>query len=233
MKKFIFAGIALLSVVAGYSQTGDKDQQTRNVSGFQGIEVSGGIDLYLSSGPESVAVSASSTSVRDHIITEVVHGVLRIHMEKNWLHNFANPKMKAYVSITKLKSLEASGGSDVYLQNEITGEDIDIGLSGGSDLKGKLNANHLVITQSGGSDVNLSGNVQNLHVSASGGSDLDGYGLVAEYASLNASGGCDSHLTVNKELQIVASGGSDVSYKGKASVKEIKSSGSSSVTHKD
>jgi hypothetical protein len=233
MKKIILAGFALLSIIAGYSQTGDDNLQTRNVSGFQGIEVSGGIDLYLSSGPESVAVSASSVSVRDHIITEVVNGTLRIHMEKNWFHEFGNTKRKAYVSIPTLKNLGASGGSDVYLQKEITGEDIDINLSGGSDLKGKLNANHLYINQSGGSDVNLSGNVQNLKVEASGGSDLDGYGLVTDYANLNASGGSDSHLTVNKELRIVASGGSDVSYRGAASVKEIKSSGSSSVTHKD
>ena len=100
-------------------------------------------------------------------------------------------------------------------------------------MKGKLNANHLVINQSGGSDVDISGNVQKLDVDASGGSELAGYGLVVDYASLNASGGCDSKLTVNKELRIVASGGSEVYYKGSASVKEIKSSGSSSVTHKD
>src|ERR1700690_870992 len=164
MKKFILSGIFLISLLAGYSQTGENNQQTRKVSGFQGIEVSGGIDLYLSSGPESVAVSASSISVRDHIITEVVNGTLRIHMEKNWFHEFGDSKRKAYVSIPKLKNLGASGGSDVYLQNEITGEDIDIDLSGGSDLKGKLNANHLFINQSGGSDVNISGNVQNLKV---------------------------------------------------------------------
>jgi hypothetical protein len=233
MKKFIFASLALLSAIAVFSQTGDDNRQIRNVSGFKAIEVSGGIDLYLSSGPESVAVSASSTSVRDHIVTEVVDGTLRIHMEKNWFHEFGNSKRKAYVSIPKLKYLGASVGSDVYLQNEISGDDIDINLSGGSDLKGKLNANHLFINQSGGSDVNLSGNVQNLKVEASGGSDLAGYGLVTDYASLSASGGSDSHLTVNKELRIVASGGSDVSYKGAASVKEIKTSGSSSVTHKD
>ena len=65
-----------------FSQADDKNQQTRKVSGFHGVEVSGGIDLYLSSGPESVAVSASSVSVRDHMITEVIDGVLRIRMER-------------------------------------------------------------------------------------------------------------------------------------------------------
>lgn len=234
MKNFILAGLATLFLMTGHSQNNDdKNQQSRKASGFHGVQVSGGIDLYLSNGPESVSVSAATTEIRDHMITEVVNGILRIHLEQDWHLGLRNPRMKAYVSIQKLNDLDASGGSDVYLQNKITGDDINMRLSGGSDLKGKLDANHLVINQSGGSDVDLSGNVKNLEVDASGGSDLQGYDLVTDYASLHASGGCDSHLTVNKELRIVASGGSDVSYKGAASVKEIKSSGSSSVTRKD
>jgi hypothetical protein len=234
MKKIIFASLATLFLLEGYSQAGDdKNLQTRKVSGFHGIQVSGGIDLYLSSGPESVSISAATPEIRDHIITEVVNGTLRIHLEENWNTGLRNPRMKAYVSLTNLQNLGASGGSDVYIQHQLNCTDLEIGLSGGSDLKGKLNANHLVINQSGGSDVDLSGNVKSLEVDASGGSDLDGYDLITDFASLHASGGCDSHLTVNKELRIVASGGSDVSYKGTASVREIKSSGSSSVTHKD
>jgi hypothetical protein len=233
MKKFILSGMAALLLFSGYSQSGDSNLQTRKITGFQGVEVSGGIDLYLSNGPESVAISASSASTRDHIKTEVVKGTLRIYLDNNWSKGWGNLKMKAYVSLPDLKNLGASGGSDIFFQNQITAADLDIHLSGGSDLKGKLNANHLVINQSGGSDVDLSGNVQNLKVDASGGSDLGGYGLITDYADINSSGGSDSRITVNKELRIVSSGASDVSYKGAASVKEIKSSGSSSVTHKD
>jgi hypothetical protein len=233
MKKIIFAVLAVCSVGAGYGQSGDNNAQIRKVSAFQGVEVSGGIDLYLTSGPESVSVSASSETVRDHIITEVVHGTLRIHLEENWSRGIRGSNMKAYVSLPALKNLGASGGSDVFLQNEITGTDIDIDLSGGSDLKGKLSCTNLEIKQSGGSDVSLSGNVQKLKVEASGGSDLEGYGLVTDYANLSSSGGSDSKLTVNKELYIVASGASDVSYKGAATVKQVNTSGSSSVTHKD
>jgi hypothetical protein len=233
MKKIIFAALLMFSILNVQSQDDDKKLQTRKVSGFHGVEVSGGIDLFLSSGPESVSVSASSQSVRDHMVTEVVDGILRIHLTKNWHPGFGNPKMKAYVSITDLKNLGASGGGEIVLKNQITAGDLDISLSGGSNLKGKLNANHLVISQSGGSDVDITGTVQKLDVDASGGSDLAGFGLVTDYLKLSASGGSDTEITVNKELSIDASGGSDVSYKGAAVVKQIKSSGSSSVTHKD
>jgi hypothetical protein len=233
MKKIIFAVLLMFSILNVRSQDDDKNLQTRKVSGFHGVEVSGGVDLYLSSGPESVSVSASSQSVRDHMVTEVVDGILRIHLQKNWHPGFGNPKMKAYVSITDLKNLGASGGGEIVLKNQITAGDLDISLSGGSNLKGKLNANHLVISQSGGSDVDITGTVQKLDVDASGGSDLGGFGLVTDYLHLSASGGSDTEITVNKELSIDVSGGSDVTYKGAAVVKQIKSSGSSSVTHKD
>jgi len=233
MKKFIVASLALLSLTTAFSQSTEENPQTRQVADFHAIEVSGGIDLYLSNGPSSVSISASSSSVRDHIKTEVENGTLHIYLDKNWHPSLGSNHMKAFVSLPSLTSLGASGGSDVFLQNEIKAGDLQIELSGGSDLKGKLSATHLEIKQSGGSDVHLSGIVQNLQVNASGGSDLNGYDLITDYASLNASGGCDSHLTVNKELRIVASGGSDVTYKGNGVIREVKTSGSSSVTRKD
>jgi hypothetical protein len=233
MKKIVFAFLAIVSVLALKAQSGEKNLQKRQVSGFHGVDVSGGIDLYLSSGPESVSISASSTEVRDHIITEVVGGILRIYMERNWSNDHDGGKMKAYVSISNLKSLEGSGGGDITFQNLIKTQDLDLHLSGGGSLKGKLNANHLVIEQSGGSDVKLSGNVQSLSLNASGGGSLNGFDLVTDYANIHASGGSATELTVNKELRAVVSGGGDITYKGTASVKEIKSSGGGSVTHKD
>jgi hypothetical protein len=233
MKKIVFAILSIVSVLAVNAQSGEKNLQTRQVSGFHGVEVSGGIDLYLSSGPESVAISASSTEVRDHIVTEVVGGILRIHMESNWSNSLDNVKVKAYVSLNNLKNLEGSGGGDIIFENLIRAEDLEVHLSGGGTLKGKLNVNHLIINQSGGSGVKLSGNVKNLTLNASGGGSLNGFDLVTDYASIHASGGSATELTVNKELRAVVSGGGDITYKGAASVKEIKSSGGGSVTHKD
>jgi hypothetical protein len=77
--------------------------------------------------------------------------------------------------------------------------------------------------------VNISGTVKKLAIDASGGSDFKGYELVTEICNLDASGGSDIYITVNKELSAEASGGSDVFYKGNGAVKEMKSSGSSSI----
>ena len=64
MKKIVFAFLAMISILAVNAQSGEKNLQKRQVSGFHGVDVSGGIDLYLSYGTESVAISAS-TEVRE------------------------------------------------------------------------------------------------------------------------------------------------------------------------
>jgi Putative auto-transporter adhesin, head GIN domain len=233
MKKFILTMLAMISLYTGYSQNKDNNRETRNVPAFHGVDVSGGVDLYITNGPASVSVSAANSNIRSHMVTEVVNGNLQIHLEKNWHPDESSPNMKAYVSATGLDQLGASGGGDIYIEKELTAGTLQIHLSGGGNMEGKLTAEHLNINQSGGSSVKLTGNVKDLNLESSGGGSLEGYQLITDYASIHASGGSNSQITVNKELRVVSSGGCEVSYKGTASVKEIKTSGGGSVTHKD
>ncbi|HLY71290.1 MAG TPA: head GIN domain-containing protein [Puia sp.] len=239
MKKILFSTALLTFTILSFAQSGkvieDKNAETRNVKGFHAIHVSSGIDLYLTQGnEEAVAVSASDPKYISHIVTTVNNGVLVIKYENTgsitW--NLGNKKLKAYVSIKDIDGLDASGGSDAYLQGTIKSDKLHIDLSGGSDLKGRIDAHEMSITQSGGSDVDISGSVTDLDVDASGGSDLNGYELITDNCKITASGGSDSHITVNKELSANASGGSDIYYKGTGVVHLIKSSGSSSITKK-
>jgi len=237
MNKIILAAAFLFASVFAYAQNSkvinDPNAQVRNIKGFHAIRVSHGIDLYLSQGDEAVAISASDADTRNRIITEVENGVLKIYMENKGMHwDWGNKKMKAYVSCKMLDDLDASGGSDVYTESTIKQEKLTIHLSGGSDLKGKVEVNDLSLHQSGGSDVNISGTVSNLKIDASGGSDFHGYDLASDVCDIEASGGSDMHITVNKELSVSASGGSDVYYKGSGVIKNMHSSGSSSISKK-
>jgi hypothetical protein len=222
----------IVSAVSAQKTINDPNAEKRNVSGYHAIEVSGGIDLYLSQGNESVAISASETKYRDRIKTEVKNGVLKIYYEHNngfdlqWNNN---RKMKAYVSFINLDRLGGSGGSDINVEGTIKVNTLDLDVSGGSDFEGKVEVGNLNVDASGGSDVDISGTAKKLGIDASGGSDFKGYELAAEICILDASGGSDIYVTVTKELSAEASGGSDVYYKGNGTVKEMKSSGSSSI----
>ena len=219
----------LLITASAQKTVNDANAEKRNVSGFHAIEVSGGIDLYLSQGEEAVAVSASKTEYRDKIVTEVKNGVLKIWFDwKNGLKfNWDNHKLKAYVSVKSLDGLRASGGSDIDVDGTIKTTKLDMGISGGSDFKGKIESDELKVEASGGSDVSISGKATKLTIDVSGGSDFSGYDLASDICNVEASGGSDVRVTVNKELSADASGGSDVYYKGSGLIRDLKTSGSS------
>lgn len=207
----------------------DANAQKRTVSGFHAIEVSGGIDLYLSQGDEAVAVSAAKDEFRDKIITEVKEGVLKIYFEwkNNLKFDWDNRKLKAYVSFRNLDRLEASGGSDIIVDGTIKTSKLDMEISGGSDFKGKVESDELKVNASGGSDVSISGKATRLAIDANGGSDFNGYGFTSDICKVEASGGSDVEITVNKELSANASGGSDIHYKGTGLIRDIKTGGGS------
>ena len=238
MKKTLLLAAITVASLSSFAQNDktiqDNNAQKREVKGFHAIRVSSGIDLYISQGEEAVAVSASSVSDRDKIITEVENGVLQIHLPEEGLHwgGWGNRKLKAYISVKQLDALKASGGSDIFFETTLHVDKLELGLSGGSDLKGKMTVGELSIVQSGGSDIYLGGDVTRLSVHASGGSDFHGYDLIAGDCHVEASGGSDIQVTANKELSVSASGGSDVYYKGNASVRDQHASGSSSITKK-
>lgn len=232
MKKLFFLVCLLSGSLFLFAQKviNDPNAEARTVGSFTGIDISSGIDLYLSPGSEALAVSASKQEYRDRIKTEVENGILKIWYDSKMGFNISGDKrLKAYVSYKTLRSLEASGGSDVRVDGTIASEELVLRISGGSDFSGKVEAAKLTVRQSGGSDVRISGKATSLVVDASGGSDFKGYDLVAEVCDLEASGACDIEVTASKVLSARASGASDISYKGSPTVKEAKSSGASSV----
>lgn len=231
MKKLfsLFVVTGLIINASAQKTIKDANAEKRNVSGFHAIEVSGGIDLYLSQGDEAVAVSASKDEYRDKIVTEVKNGVLKIWFDwkSNMRIDWGNHKLKAYVSARNLDRLEGSGGSDIEIDGLLKTTKLDLEISGGSDFDGQVESDELKIQASGGSDVSISGKAARLTIDASGGSDFKGYDLVSEICNVEASGGSDVHVTVNKELSANASGGSDVYYKGSGLIRDVKTSGSS------
>jgi hypothetical protein len=239
MKKIVtLIGCALFAVAALAQNTvvSDKNAEARNVTGFHGVKVSGGIDLYITQGAsEGVAVSANDVKYRNNIKTEVENGILRIYYDAGMgIHiNLGGARnMKAYVTIKEISELQASGGSDIYVEGSLQSPTLSLHISGGSDFHGQIDAGTFTAKQTGGSDVKISGKAGSITVDASGGSDFIGYDLVSDNCDIEASGGSDVYITVNKEMNVRASGGSDVSYKGTGVIKNYSASGSSDVHRK-
>ncbi|WP_162618582.1 head GIN domain-containing protein [Pedobacter yulinensis] len=207
--------------------------QSRQVAlkNYTGISVASGIDLYLRQGATETAVIEADRDISEQVLIEQQGESVTIRFKNgfSWKNVFNSKPVKVYASYKNLKAITASGGSDVFGQNAVKSASLYLKASGGSDLKLQVACSNLKVEVSGGSDADLSGKTTNMSLSASGGSDIDAFNLVSDYAQIRAAGGSDVNARVNKALEAGASGGSDVTFKGEATLKKTTSSHSGDV----
>jgi hypothetical protein len=239
MKKFfvVFLGLIFSLSVLAQEKMNDPNVEKRDVKNFHAIKVSNAFDVYITQGnEEALAVSASESEYRDRIKTSVDNGVLKIWFdnEKKFWKGFSGNRMKlkAYISFKDIDRLDIKGACNVNIVGAIKTDDLNIDLSGASDMHGELDVKNLTVDLSGASDMKVSGTVSKMKIGVSGASDFKGFDLVTDYCEAEASGASGVKITVNKELSARASGASDVGYKGDGVIRNIHTSGASSISKK-
>ena len=229
--------LSVLLICFFYSETTAQKYvtTTRQATGFNGVNISGGIDLYITQGTSASVKIEAREDIQSDIITEVKGGKLEIYFKTRGLFNLTlrSNSMKAYVTLPVLTNINASGGSDVYSQNVFKINELMLTASGGSDVKFEATGGKIDSKATGGSDMTLRGKVASFSVSASGGSDINAKDLEAVKVDASASGGSDVHVYVTTELKANANGGSDIFYKGNPAKISRDSSGGSDITKKD
>jgi hypothetical protein len=261
MKKIaLFTCLLMAFVAQAQNKMGviyDENVQVRKLPNFTSIRVSNAIELFISQSDKTeVAVSAKSDEYKNRIITEVVGGTLIIRMADNysrwWKWGNEDYRIKAYVSVKDLFAINGSGATNIKIVNGLSSEKLKITLSGASDFKGEIKAgtlmtdlsgassfkstvqaNALSIKGSGACNFEITGSGDDLIVDVSGASSVKMYDYLVKGASVDASGASSVKLNVSDMLKVRADGASSVDYKGAASHKEFKSSGASSVKHRN
>ncbi|GAB3792195.1 hypothetical protein GCM10028819_01970 [Spirosoma humi] len=227
--------LVLFMLVAGSHTASSQWKKDRTVSGFTGLSVTSGIDVYLTQGNSEKLTLDVRGLEEDQIVSRVRNGVLELYVDRkgmNWNFNQGN-SVKAYITFKQLTNLQANGGSDVFGQGTLSFNDLNVDASGGSDVKLDLRAERLNVSASGGADAILQGSARTLNASGSGGSDLDARKLIAETCNASSSGGSDVYVNASKEMSLKASGGSDIYYYGHGKVLASSKSGGSDIKRKD
>ena len=227
MKKFFFFILcAGISIAAGAQHSVDDAlAEKRATASFHGIEVSTGITLMLTSGSsEEIAVSAAKAEFRDHIVTKVENGILKIYYDNKLkarnIHK-ENKELKAYVSYRELDKLDANTGAIVNIEGVLKAKVISMKVNTGARITGKVDVQELDVEQNTGSIVTLTGDVTKLKVEGDTGSMFKGADLRTDNCTAKTSTGAGIYIQVDKELYARAYTGGFLKYKGSAGVKEI------------
>ena len=235
VRRLILLTVCLvMGVTISFSQSktgnGKVKEETRSVSGFNAVDVSAGIDLYIKQGSTEKVVVKTDENLMENLQTTVSGGTLKITMKGKVKKT---TKLEAHVTVRNLNALNASSGSDVEGESTITSDKLSINTSSGSDLELDVEVGELTLNISSGSDAKLSGKAGSLSVVSSSGSDLEAGDLEAKNCKIEASSGSDARVHCTGELEVRASSASDVVYSGNPTVRSSKASSGADITRKN
>ncbi|MBK8429504.1 MAG: DUF2807 domain-containing protein [Lewinellaceae bacterium] len=193
-----------ISLMAGLVLTAMASAQTRSLSTFDKIAISGGFDAIILQEGSSESVSLDVSGINaDKIITEVKGNTLEIGMKKG---NYNNFKARITVTYRNLQKIANSGSSDIEVVSVLKGDKFEIASSGSGDFKGAFDVKDLNIAISGSSDMALKGKADNQAIKISGSGDILASDLKGSQASVAISGSGDVKLGVDGPIRTSVSG---------------------------
>jgi hypothetical protein len=217
---FAFCSLVILSSCHFFHDsikgTGNVITQSRSFSNFTGVEVSSAIRLYLKQDSAFSVKVEVDDNLQQYIVISESNGVLYIKQQDNTSLD-ATGSIKVFVSAPEFKHLEASGACNIISQNMLTtSSGTDIHLSGASDAKLELKTPKVIIDLSGASDIILAGETKDLSIDGNGASHARCFDMLTENADIDVSGASSAEAFASVKIKAVASGASDVRYKGNA-----------------
>jgi hypothetical protein len=193
--------------------------ETRNETGYQGIDLRIAADVYFKQDPEyKVEISAQKNVLdeiqtfvsNDRLVIKLVHGIrLRSHED-----------IRVTVSGPTMNALRVSGSGDISTTNAITTGRIDLDVSGsGSITIPQLTADYADANISGSGDIKIhGGTIRQEKLKISGSGNMDFSNVTAVKAETTTSGSGDIRLNVSEELDVRISGSGSVYYKGSPAI---------------
>lgn len=205
--------------------------ETRKVSGFNGISSSGSYNVFITMGnTESLRLEGDAEHLAE-IETVVENGTLKIrHKSKSasWNRNW-NGKVNIFITAKSLKNINSSGSGEIEVKGVVKSPDISTTLSGSGSITLALDATNYAATISGSGEIKASGKAQNAKIMVNGSGDFNGNGLRTNVTSAKVSGSGDISINADKALDAAMSGSGNIRYGGNADVKSTKS-GSGRIT---
>jgi hypothetical protein len=237
-RKSFFTALALATLVLTACDDefvrgrGDVVNQTRAVSTFTAVEVSGDFEVYLRQGPAEDIRLEGQQNVLDVVTTKVDGQELEIKF-KPFVNVGRHKPIRVYITNPTLTSLDLSGSSRAEGQTPWTVDNLHLKVSGSGSLSLEMQeANEVESRISGSGSMNLSGDAEDFQSEISGSGDVRAFGFVVKRADAKISGSGNCELTVTQSLNARISGSGNVRYKGDPSV-NVSVSGSGKVTRVD
>lgn len=208
MKTIIFS-LPLISVACfGVDGSGNVVEDARKLEAFEEVEVSGALEVEITSGESPGVVVEADDNLLPYVQTDVSGKTLELKTTKS----LDATKLVVHVTVPKLTKVESSGASEIEIRG-VDGERFELELSGASEVK-------------------VSGEVEHFVVDASGAAEVDAASLMAERVEVDGSGASDFSVHATDALIVDLSGAGKVAYAGDPAQVKTDLSGAATVEKK-
>jgi Putative auto-transporter adhesin, head GIN domain len=208
---------------------GNAGSETRTVSSFTNIDVSGAINVHIKQDSTSSVRIEGDENLLQYIDTRVDGNTLIIETEDNiWMNT--KRSMNVYVSNPSYSYFEVSGASKLTGESPISSSgDFRFKISGASSGRLEVDAPKVAVELGGASKITLSGRTKEMDVDVAGASKANCYDLLAETVRAEASGASGAEVYSSVKIIPRASGASHIYYKGNATEEDRSESGAGKV----
>lgn len=231
----LLAAAALLPLAARAERvvgSGQVTTQVRELPPFQGVALSGSMDLVVRQGNTQLVEVKVDDNLQAFLETEVRGSGADARLLVRWKRGTSistRGSAVVHVTVPRLTSLSASGSGDMTVEPFET-PSLNISISGSSDtwLK-KLTTAELQITIAGSGDVHGTGSATKLRIDIAGSGDVKLGEMKSDDVSVSIAGSGDASVHAEKALQVRIAGSGDVNYTGNAANVSSRVAGSGSV----
>lgn len=217
MKIFICLCFSILTLNIGTAQnkkTPDVTEQ-RKLTNFNAIHVSLAADIYLTQADSFSFVAEGRSKLIKLLETEVVDGVLKIHLDKDSDIWDNVDKLSIRISAPSFEKIILSGAGKIKTENKLTGSSLSLTISGANNVQFQdVELEELNIQLSGVGNVNIGGRATKATIDISGTGHIDVMDLVIQDAHCDISGMGKLSCYVENDLDAQVSGLGSIRYKG-------------------
>lgn len=198
MKKFIlfFAVAALISCSKDkISGSGPVTTETRSVSGFTNVSVSGSSNVFITQGAVYDVKIKAYSNLLPYLETKVENNTLLIAYKSN--SNVTNDNSEVYITLPELSGLSTNGSGNINSAGSFPLTD------------------NFIASISGSGNISLENGLANnytIHISGSG--SIKSFGLLAQKADVSIEGSGDAEVNVAQHLKVSIKGSGNVMYQG-------------------